>query len=131
MTPPIELGPIFVKEDGVWYKKWPTGHKQRVYEFEVPKSQGGTQYSGYQATQSYSNSWYAFYDRVDAKKWPNTWRWMVKFYFSPSYNKDTRWVSEYEAKKREWQERKTQELKPKIVDEEADNPYAWEGYVGD
>lgn len=57
------------------------------------------------------------WDGVDRGRFPTTWTWLVKFFFQPYYDKDTRWVTDYK-----------QPVQPA---QETIKEYSWEGYVGD
>lgn len=97
-------------EHGTWIKKKvskePSSNNQQYSNHTNYGSEG---YKGYKHTTSnYHNGSYQYkeykefrpFEEVDKKKWPRTWKMLFRFYFSPNYWKESKYVSDYDWRKR-------------------------------
>lgn len=61
-------------------------------DYTSPGSTSVTQSYKYTHGSNYSYTPPTYMDGVDRKKWPNTWKWLLKFSAAKDFNKNTRYV---------------------------------------
>lgn len=85
-----------------WCKKYPGYAKNAERKLEEAKhgkghTFGQSHYPAYNPTKGTTYTYKPepkYFDQIDKKKWPNAWKWSLRFFYAPDFNRNTRYKYE-------------------------------------